>query len=220
MTQLSEYHTRILTTLGDPAGSRYTTNQLDEALRSALAEYSSAFPALSTASFTVAATGRVQTVTFLTNFLFFTLVQWPANPDPKLNQVAAFHSAFAGGYPQIHFFWDTPQAGDVINVAYASSHTVLGLDNAWVTSVPPVHDSLLALGAAAHAAIARSTQIAEQMTSRVSNSVQLSSWGSDRLAEFRSGLAQLAISKSSLINQGGWALDRWDRPQDQPQPFF
>ena len=111
--------------------------------------------------------------------------------------------------------------GDVINLVYAASHTISGLDGSAVTSIIPVHDSLIATGAAAHAAISRATQITEQMTSRASNAPMLLAWGNERLTEFRAALAQLAITKVSMIgNYTALKLDHWDKDHDPYNLFF
>lgn len=211
MTPIDDYRSRILTILGDSTGSRYSQTQVDEALRSALDEYSTACPANARASFTVVIPGKRQTISGLSHFQFFIEVQWPADPDPEVNRVKTWRSGFVDGVPQIQFSQERPQAGDVINLVFAAGHTIDGLDEAAVTTVPPVHESLLALGAAAHAAVARSTQISEQLTSRVSNATQLLTWGNDRLAEFRTILTTLALVKTNQASPGGWTLDYWDR---------
>lgn len=221
MIDLTAYRTRILAMLGDPSSNRYSATQVDEALRSALSEYSASYPTMNTLAFTVLTTGRVHAITGCLNVQFLTKVQWPAAADPNVNVISAWYAVYAAGVPELHFNWDSPLVGDVINLAYAANHTINALDSATVTTIPPVHDSLIALGASAHAAIARSQQITEQMTSRASNAGQLANWGADRLAEFRAGLGLLAVSRFSLFQpRKGWPLDSWDRQNEQNLKFF
>jgi hypothetical protein len=207
--------------LGDPSGNRYAQTQTDEAIRTALSEYSTASPNVATAAFTVISAGREHAITGLVNCQFLTRVQWPADADPNNNVITTWFANYSDGIPMLHFQWDTLPIGAVINLAYAANHTISGLDSAAVTTTPPVHDSLLALGAAAHAAIARSTQITEQMTSRASNSGMLLTWGTARLQEFRAGLGMLTVTKTALFQpKKGWPLDSWDRQNEPNQPFF
>jgi hypothetical protein len=206
---LSTFRTRILLSLGDANGNRYATTQVDEALRLALAEYSQANPALFTATHTAVTTSRLQPVSGLTGLRFFTQVSWPDLTIP----LQTWYPVSLAGTPYIHFTGPTyPTAGDSIALTYAAQQTITDLDDATSTTLPDIHTTFLAGGAAAHAAIARSIGITEQMTSRASNAGQLLSWGEDRLLKFRAALAELAIQKSATFPPlTGWKIDRWDR---------
>jgi hypothetical protein len=210
MITLTDFRAHALTILGDLAGNRYSDTLLNEAVRLALSEYSLVCPNISTTAFTVPVSGKVQNITGLSNFQFFTRVQWPSDPDPQANLILTWQSAFDGEIPQIRFLRDTPQAGDILSLTYTALHTISGLDGAVNTTLPAAHTSQIALGTAAHAAIIRSTQISEQMSSRVSNSTQLANWGRERLAEFHHDLVLLALDKTILNETGSWSMDGWD----------
>ena len=227
-TTLADFTTRVLAMLGDVSANRYASAQTDEAIRAALAEYSRAAPAIVGASFTVTAAGKDQAITTLTtNIQFLTRVQWPADPDPTINIIHAWYSTYPAGVPNLHLQWDAPQVGDIINLVYASNHTISGLDGGSTTTIPPVHKDLLAMGAAGHAAVDRSIQITEQMTQRASNASTLANWGALRLQEFKAALAILAMNRTSTFQpREGWKIDRWDRTNDPNNaaipfdPFF
>jgi hypothetical protein len=199
---------RILALLGDSTSSRYSSTQVTEALTQALSEYSQASPALIPATLTAAVTARLQPVTGLSGLRFFTQVSWPDLTRP----IQSWYPVSLSGASYLHFTGPShPSAGDSIAVIYAADHTITDLNLALSTTVPQAHVSLLAQGAAAHAAIARSIKIIEQMTSRASNAVRLREWGDEQLLVFRTALADLAIQKSSLFPPfTGWKIDRWD----------
>jgi len=221
-TLLADYRTRLLNVLGDPSGNRYAVTQQDDAIRTALAEYSNANPDIKNLTFTAAAAGKDQIITGTSNLFQVIYVQYPTDLDPTLNVVQAWYFNNMGGVPTLHFVFNQPQVGEQIDLAYTAAHTITNLDTAAATTVPPVHDALLCLGAAAHAAIARSTQITEQMTQRASNSPQLAAWGQARLAEFRVSLDLLSKSRSKIFFPNrGWALDQWDKkPTGRDLPFI
>jgi len=220
---LADYRTHVLNTLGDPTGNRYTTTQLDEAIRAALMEYSAAAPTLQNLAFLVVTTGRDHALTGTTNLNQIVAVQYPVDAaDSNNNRVQVYYLSYYAGAPVLHLQFNMPQAGETINITYTASHTITNLDSALSTTIPTVDDALLTLGASAHAAIARSTQITEQMTQRASNSPQLAAWGQARLAEFRSALDSLAKTRSDIfVPQRAWQLDHWDRqPNYKDLPFI
>ena len=227
-TTLADFTTRVLAMLGDVSANRYASAQTDEAIRAALAEYSRAYPAVAGASFTVTSPGKDQAITTLPAYIqFLTKVQWPADTNPTNNIIHAWYATYPSGVPNLHLQWDQPAAGDVINLVYAANHTISGLDGGCATTIPPVHNDMLALGAAGHAAVDRSIQITEQMTQRASNAAILANWGAARLQEFRAALSLLAMNKSSIFQpREGWKIDRWDRTNDPDNaaipfdPFF
>ena len=206
---LSSYRSRVLAALGDPAGSRYSSAQVDDALRRALAEYSQASPALFETTLSVESPGRMQPVSGLLGLQFFTRVAWP---DPEI-PIYTWYALQVAGVPYIHFTTARiPQAGESIRLMYAAKHTLSELDGAESGTVPEAHASLLAAGAAAFAAVARSSGVTEQMTSRASNAGQLLLWGQENLKTWRSALRELALQKSGpLAAASRWRLDRWDR---------
>jgi hypothetical protein len=111
------------------------------------------------------------------------LIYSPAQVENALRQALAEYNLAAGGPAQ----------------------TIADLDGAAATSLPPLHEALIAAGAAGYAASARCAR-REQIPAG------LADWANNELASFRAGLEQVRTAglrgASAPWAQSGWPFTR------------
>lgn len=214
MTDLTGFRTRILALLGDPAGTRYSTAILDEALSQALEEYSIAVPNLIIEEFTVVTAGREQLITTVPAFYNVLQVVFPydgsASEQALLDAYYAYHD---GDYLAIYIGGPAvPAAGDVIQIYYTIPHTVRNLAGAAGTTLNPAHDGLLSQGASGFAALLRAAQTVESPGKRVDDIQSLQKWGQEQRQAFAASLHLLANghTHTAALPPFGWKLDHYD----------
>jgi hypothetical protein len=204
--------------LADIANAEWALTALDESLRSALAEYSSAIPLTTETYFQLPGTGREIALSDLPNLINVLDVWWPFDPDKEVwppNQVAGFRVWWDDAQPLLLLDSKTsnqPQIDDNLRIWYSKPHTIAGLDAAATTTVFPLHESMLITGAAGYAA---SMALVNELGSiKVSNTQALSlhTWAADRLKEYRAWLAAVASAGPSSAEPfgSGWGIDKWD----------
>jgi hypothetical protein len=211
---LTEFRTRIVNSLDDTT-LKYTNAVIDEALRKVLNEYTRAFPNIKTASITVSATGRSQSLSSCANLMAIIELFHPyisTLTDPFVNKREDFALNWQDGSPVVFFKGaDIPQAAEVIFVKYAAKQTINTLDSAASTTVRADHEGLLVVGAAGQAAMMRASGLTEKWGTIPNQQSNLMQWGKaqygrflDFLLEIRSELPVDIFPKSS------WKLDQWD----------
>jgi hypothetical protein len=198
MSTLVQLEARVSARLVDAANSVFAVATIDEALRTALAEYSAVFPLTLDSSITLGAAGREISLTSLTGLINVLDVWWPYNSAVEAwppNQVPGFHVWWNNAVPFLLISSQSgaqPASGDKVRVWYTKQHTIQSLDGAGATSVMSLHETGLVTGAAGYAAA--SGMIDQIGTVRVDPSEVpgLREWSQDRLLEFRAWLAALA----------------------------
>ena len=144
-------------------GTIFTDAVLTEALRAALDEYAEAAPAATETVITLPGDGREIALDALAGLISVVRVWWPydsaSGDDWPPNAVAGFTLWWDDARPVL--FLDardgaTPAAGDELRLWYTRAHTVQGLSDASVTTVPATDLSLLVMGATGFALLARS----------------------------------------------------------------
>ncbi|GAP16845.1 hypothetical protein, partial [Levilinea saccharolytica] len=180
-------HTRLLEWLGDPQAARFSPQQLDAALRSALDEIAEAAPD-STEGTLVCAAGREQGISTAAGFeraRRVLAVWYPLTAGQTHPPRAPFRSFWRGGVLVVRLGGRrTPQAGESLRVWTLLSHCLEGLDGADRTSLPACREELLTLGAAGLAAQVRANALTESYGERTPAGEWLA-LGQQRLAEFR-----------------------------------
>lgn len=190
MSTLAEFRSRALVMLGDPAGSRYSTAQLDESLRAALEEYSEAFPQAMSQVVAVSAEGRQQPLDVPGSLKTLVRAQYPYSGDSS-PFFELMYLSYPQGAPAVFFAGEAvPQAGEQFKVFYTAAHSVDGLDGAEATSVPAAHEGLLVRGAAGYACYMRAAQLSESLASSGAQLLQLAGF---HLANFRAALARTRL---------------------------
>ena len=204
-------HARLLEWLGDPQAARFSPQQLDAALRSALDEIAEAAPDSAEGTL-VCAAGREQGISTAAGFerarrvlaVWYPVADGQARP-PR----APFRSFWRGSALVVRLGGRRiPQAGENLRVWALLGHSLEGLDGAVSTSLPACREELLTLGAAGLAAQVRANALTESYGERTPAGEWLA-LGKQRLAEFRERLAELRAGGGELP-RAGWRLDRWD----------
>jgi hypothetical protein len=150
MSALAAFRVSILALLSDASNAIFSMNDVDQALRWALGEYSQKRPLIRTYQFSVDATTGVHTLPadFITRHI--TKVElW--NDDPDSIEDLAYYAYQRDEQWFIETMYEV-SAGEVLQVSYSAVHTVDGLDAAAGTTVPAADEHLLHVGAAGRAA--------------------------------------------------------------------
>jgi hypothetical protein len=113
---------------------------------------------------------------------------------------------------------DQPQTDDELRIWYSARNTVQDLDSASITTVRGDHESLLVLGAAGHAAMARAIDLTETTGIDLYAVGLVATWGRARLREFNAELLKIqrASSRRGPAWGAGWQLDKWDEVHTSP----
>lgn len=151
MSNLAAYRTAVLALLCDASAQIFSNNDVDQALRWALSEYSVRRPLIRTYQFSVDDT----TSTFLLPADFIThhitkVELYDEDPD----QIAdlPFVASYIDEQWVIHSLDYEIAAGGVLTIYYSDVHTIDDLDSSAGTTVLAVDETLLQTGAAGHAA--------------------------------------------------------------------
>jgi len=154
---------RLQTLLQDVA-TKWTTDDLDEAIRTTLEIYSDAQPRHAVGTVTFPAATRELSLSTLTGLRRVEQVWSPyvaATPTypPNWRQFEVWPGSIlyidAG---------DTPATNDVARIFYTAAHTINGLDSAAATTVPADDIPAIIHGAAAYAARSRAMELSESLT--------------------------------------------------------
>jgi hypothetical protein len=150
MSALAAFRTSILALLSDPSNAIFSNNDVDQALRWALSEYSQKRPLIRTYQLSVDAATTVHTLPadFITRHV--TKVEL-YDEDPNSIEDLAFYAY----QRDEQWFVETRSevsAGEVLQISYSAIHTVDGLDAASGTTLPAADEPLLYVGAAGRAA--------------------------------------------------------------------
>jgi hypothetical protein len=150
MSAIAAYRTAVLALLTDASMAIFSSNDVDQALRWVLAEYSSKRPLIRTYQFSVdTSTGtHLLPADFITRHI--TRVQlYNADPDATIDLVYNAYQVDEQWVINTRLF---VAAGEVLQIMYSAIHQIDGLDGAAGTTVPDADETLLQLGAAGHAA--------------------------------------------------------------------
>jgi hypothetical protein len=153
MSAIATYRTAILALLTDAGLATFSNNDVDAALKWALAEYSLKRPLIRTYQFDVISTTsmHVMPADFITRHI--TKVElYDADPD---NIIELPHYAFIRDEQWLISTRQAVEAGETLQVSYSAVHTIDGLDSAAGTTVPDSDEPLLQQGGAGHACLMR-----------------------------------------------------------------
>ena len=133
---LAQLETRVRGFLSDVNATAYSTAQVDEAIRQALAEYSAATPRQLETFVTLIGPGRQIALNALDDIAAVLEVWWPFDPlaEPEVwppNRVQGFRLDFDDGQPVLMLttdLADEPQTNDNVKLWYTTPHHLDGLD--------------------------------------------------------------------------------------------
>ena len=156
---IAAYRTKVLALLDDPLLARYTANQVDAAIRSALETYSLFKPNVGT--YYVDSNGEAR---FLLPASFeasaIVNIEW-VHTDPVYSNLIPFYAYLQDSQWTVETKNMTIPIGQQLMIEYNTTHYIDGLDSAVGTSVPTADENLLTVGAAAYAVSSRATSKTE-----------------------------------------------------------
>lgn len=222
---LAQFEARVLALLLDTSAAIYVTAVTTEAVRLALHEYSDAAPLAAETVLTLSGTGHEVALNGVTGLLGVVDVWWPYDSAATSetwppNRVEGWTLWWDDAQPVLYLNADNqgqPQIADELRLWYTKLHTIQNLDSAAVTTVALEHESLLVLGAAGFACLARAVDLSETADQQVTATPNLGTLGRLYLKQFRAALAALRLGNVVGSGRGqrpfggaGWSMDRWD----------
>ncbi len=203
MSQLSDFESWVKEILQDSSGAAFTTSEIDVALRQALLEYSTASPNQMDATLTLSQDGREVSLAELGCVNCVLEVWFPYDVNEWLHQQpAGFRFWRSDGAPTLFLnpgSCPRPRVGDRLRLRYTKEHTVQGLSGATKTSIPAIHEFLIASGAAGLAASAGAMDRSE-----LGSVEQLRKWGMEQVKEFRRQLDELRAQSARTGGGEPW----------------
>lgn len=219
MSTLAQLEARVAARLVDAANAVFSTATIDEALRTALSEYTGAAPLTTETVITLPGSGREIALATLTGLIGVTDVYWPYDSTaPEVwppNRVRGFQLQWDDAQPLLvltSFVGEQPQADDELRLWYTKSHTIQNLDSGALTTLPAHHESALVTGACSYVALGELIDQIGAIHLDTTESAELRRYGSARLEEWQRFLARLAASGPAAgpAFSSGWQLDRYD----------
>lgn len=186
---LADLRDRVEATLQDATNVRWSTDDIDEAIRKALEQYSRRNPDHTISTLTLAADGREIDISSLTTLLRVEKVWWdydattPGHP-PNWRQF----ETWPGDLLYIDDD-DAPASGDKVRIWYTRKQTIEDLDSATGTTIPDEDIGYIVTGAAHFAAQSRAVELAETLNVDRDVVKRLKEWAEEQGKNFRYGTA-------------------------------
>jgi hypothetical protein len=150
MSALAAFRISVLALLSDASNAIFSSNDVDQALRWALSEFSAHRPFIRTYQLSVDAATGVHSLPADFTTRHITRVQlYDEDPDDIVDLV---YFAYQRDEQWIVETRPEVSAGEVLQISYSTIHTIDGLDAAAGTTVPTADEPLLHVGAAGRAA--------------------------------------------------------------------
>ena len=171
-------HAHVRSLLGDLLAVRYTSEQLDHAIRRALSTLSLSVPLVLEQTLTLAVSGVDCDLSALPGLTQVLSVVYPWDAmDAVPISLRDWLFYWNSGLPALRRTRGVFEAGEQVRICYCALHTVDGLDGAETTTVPDTLLGLLGLGAAGQAAMLRAAAFLEAHGSLASDQDQLRTLG-------------------------------------------
>ena len=218
---------RIRSYLKDNLSEHYSDEDITNAIRQAAAIYSTNLPQLIAETVTLTATSKTQplnlaglsgsanTITHVISLDHYPSYSLPLREGSGIGGIPinAYYLYHASGSPTLQITeLFPPNAGDAMDIRYTATHTINGLDNATVTTIPLYHLHAIIIGSAAIACNMRALSLTEAYGSRASDNNQLTAWSNAQLLTFLTMLQEYKTSFQYPPITARWTLDQWDRP--------
>jgi hypothetical protein len=176
---------RVQARLQDASAARWSTDDVDEAIRTAIEYYSRTCPYQTIGTITVAAATKEQSLASLTGLIRVEKIWWDYDSsDPSYPPNWRQFEVWPGAVLYIDDR-ETPAVNDVLRVWYTKQHTLNGLDSASTTTIPAEDVDCIIAGAAHYAARQRAIELAEQATVDDEVVERLTKWADDEGDAFR-----------------------------------
>lgn len=165
----------------------YDQNDLDEAIRWALAEYNAIYQNTTETTIDLTADGREIDIASLSALTAVISVWAPYDVADPVDPPRYRSFAVRPGHKLYIADGDEPADGDTVRIAYKHPFLIDGLDSATDTTLPDPDHTLLLTGASAHAAQERVQDMPGRWVQR-----KVAEWASLQLRQFKAGLKTLA----------------------------
>jgi hypothetical protein len=189
---IAAVRTAVLALLDDVSSARFTSAQIDQAVRQALLDYTLYRPVVRTYEFE---TDGYQTMPLPADFEAIRISKvelW--DDDPKRIRKIKFHAYKVDEQWLLETVDETFEALEILTITYSAKHTVDGLDSAAGTTIDD--DNLLCMGAAGYAAQSRATSRAESINMQAEVMIQLLTISSRYMTAF---IEQLKRGQSAPV---------------------
>lgn len=213
MSDLAALRGRTALLLGDSSYARYSTDMIDESLRSALAELNRNAPQTNDSVLALASAGKEIDLSGISGLVEVLDAWYPYESDGwQPNRLSGWRLYWQAGSPVLLLHdgeGGEPQAGESLRLWYAAAHTVEDLDGAAATSLPTEWETALVEAAAGGCALLRGLALIEAAEVDLYQAGLLVAWGRLKLkawGEF------LRIQRERLKRMGahwgsGWQMD-------------
>jgi hypothetical protein len=161
---LATIRDRVEARLQDASNERWSTDDLDEAIRTALEQYSKYNPHHKLDTVNISTAGREIDISSITDDLQIEKVWWDYDSgDPSYPPNFRQFEVWPG---DVLFIDDrtAPASGDVVRIWYTAMHTIEDLDSATETTIPADDEGTIVTGACHFAAHTRVVELAEEIT--------------------------------------------------------
>ena len=186
MSALAAFRTSVLALLSDASNAIFSNNDVDQALRWALSEYSSRRPFIRTYQFSVDATTGVHSLPADFIARHITNVQlYDEDPDDIVDVV--YHAYQLDEQWIVETNYEV-SAGEVLQISYSVIHTIDDLDAAAGTTLPASDEPFIHVGAAGRAAQMRALDRIETINMNPDVVKMYSLLATDYLSSFASFL--------------------------------
>jgi hypothetical protein len=204
MSDLTVLEDQIEAILQDSSNIAWTVAEIDAGIRLALAEYNQVAPYELNTVITLAAAGREISLTdaSLAGLMNVLEVWWPFVTSPETwppPRVPSFNFSIQAGVPILSLPADAasvPAIGQKVRLWWTKPHTINTFDSATATTLTLDSRSLLAIGAAGHAALSGAMDRAEVLDRQ-----EMVKWGNARLKEFYARLQLIAQASQRFHRQ-------------------
>jgi len=150
MSALAAFRTSVLALLSDASNAIFSNNDVDQALRWALSEFSARRPFIRTYQFTLDATTGVHFLPADFIARHITNVQlYDEDPDDIVDLAYYAYQRDEQWIVETKF---EVSAGEVLQISYSTIHTIDGLDSAAGTTLASADEPFIHVGAAGRAA--------------------------------------------------------------------
>jgi hypothetical protein len=214
LTDLETLRDRIEDQLKDAGNADWTTGELDNALRVALAELSTVCPARAVATVDAVAGQREYSLAAISGLQGVVEVWYPyLSTDAELKKP---HPVKWRMLTDSVLFLDVDEDPDAtydLRVFYDKVQTVAGLDSAAATTVNEAEKAALVLGAAGYAATGRAVYLTDRVSVGGAQAVErLADWGRRQVGAFQQRIYALGQRDAAEDDArvGWWSADKWD----------
>ncbi|HOU24819.1 MAG TPA: hypothetical protein PKW05_08030 [Anaerolineae bacterium] len=194
MADIDTLRDRVEALLADSGNVEWSTTELDQAMRLALADLSVALPVHSVTTIDAVDKTWEYSLSAVSGLVEVTEVWYPyLAGHPALKRPHPVRWRTIDDATLLLEMDEHPDPVYDLRVFFTRSQTVAGLDGAAVTTVSEAEKALLVRGCAAFAALAKSRDVTNEVTIGAGVPERLREWGLALLQRFNAGLAALSV---------------------------